>query len=241
MAASWVFWPMKSSAHGGDLDDCGGHYVYSGETIVGYHFHQDLRTNNPDILRELRVASRDAQKKNDYETAAMVRYLMNDYDGSMRYFTWAKRQGPKSRKLIVEYKERAVKDVFKKAAAQHEANNRAVEDQNRRIQEMEEHLKRREENQEQQRINGSKAAIVYLYKKVHEGYLCQVKWPKGSQRNSEGKLEYGDVAPGYIYLRSQSGKGYTQGKVIEMEIYEDGVFEVQLKGKMTPVKAFKQN
>ena len=104
---------LTAEAHEGDLDVYGGHYVLDASQTqqLDYHIHQDKRVGH---TGELNLFSRGYQKKKDYESAAMVRYLMNDYEGSMRYFRWAMRND-KKRELIIHQKMTAVIAVFKRA------------------------------------------------------------------------------------------------------------------------------
>ena len=94
-------------SHSGDLDMWGGHVDHSGHS---YHFHRDLRTNDSAMHRDLRAASRSAQKKKDYETAAMCRYLMYERENAIKYMGWAlRKEKDDTKKLLLRSKLEAIK------------------------------------------------------------------------------------------------------------------------------------
>ena len=102
-------------SHEGDLDEFGGHFVYGNNgNPTAYHFHKDKRAKDKKTVDTLLRSARVNRSKKDYERAAMLYYLANDYENSIRYFKRASRDWRNPRVGFAGARQAAVKRVLKK-------------------------------------------------------------------------------------------------------------------------------
>jgi hypothetical protein len=224
---------ISSLAHPGDLDDYGGHQVHADTaqySPIGYHFHRDVRPLYKNSQRDLRLASRDAQKRDKYEDAGMLRFLMYENGNALKYLGWAQRHD-KRRGAIIRDKINAIKAMNTKhnwlvqeAALKKKAHKEAVVKQQAR------------DHAQKLASMPILDARVYIAKRRDHGSLCKVRWSKSGQSGELTKDDFLPVSETVIYVEGL--KGHT-GSIEQVKISQIDSIKLESGGRLKAVPSYK--